>query len=158
MNFRHPRRAKAADNSSTVQENEHQAFKNQSIPPPPFSLASSSLSAVPAPAIAMPFQKLLGPVLKDSAMNDIPTGALEGKVVAFYFSASWYVAWILCLKAIALSSQQNSVFWSPNSISTSEMVLTFRHLLAGMMYLRRGVAAPPAAAVSICFLFLPSKA
>lgn len=37
----------------------------------------------------MPFQKLLGPVLKDSAKNDVPTGALEGKVVALYFSASW---------------------------------------------------------------------
>ena len=37
----------------------------------------------------MPFQKLLGPVLKDSARNDTPTSALEGKVVALYFSASW---------------------------------------------------------------------
>lgn len=39
--------------------------------------------------IVMPFQKLLGPVLKDSARNDIPTSSLEGKVVALYFSASW---------------------------------------------------------------------
>ncbi|CAN0587257.1 unnamed protein product, partial [Ectocarpus sp. 12 AP-2014] len=38
----------------------------------------------------MTFQKLLGPLLKDSAENDVPTAtALEGKVVAFYFSASW---------------------------------------------------------------------
>lgn len=41
----------------------------------------------------MTFEKLLGPLLKDSAENDIPTAAaLEGKVVAFYFSASWCVS------------------------------------------------------------------
>lgn len=33
---------------------------------------------------------LLGPSLKDSAENDVPTSALRGKVVALYFSASWY--------------------------------------------------------------------
>lgn len=43
----------------------------------------------PAFRSVMPFQKLLGPVLKDSARNDTPTSALEGKVVALYFSASW---------------------------------------------------------------------
>ncbi|CAN0426744.1 unnamed protein product [Laminaria digitata] len=32
---------------------------------------------------------LLGPFLKDNADNNVPTSALNGKVVALYFSASW---------------------------------------------------------------------
>ncbi|CAM9334577.1 unnamed protein product [Hapterophycus canaliculatus] len=37
----------------------------------------------------MPFQRLLGPVLKDPSKNDVPTSSIEGKIVALYFSASW---------------------------------------------------------------------
>ena len=35
-------------------------------------------------------ESLLGPSLQDNAGSDVPTSALRGKVVALYFSASWY--------------------------------------------------------------------
>lgn len=47
---------------------------------------------------------LLGPSLKDNAEGDVPTSALQGKVVALYFSASWCAIDLAGLRPLAFET------------------------------------------------------